>query len=97
MDSPFISGRPALADAADLIDRYGDDAGLEAAVRAEESREALEQRLADMQNELETEISRLRGELDPQTVAIERSEVKPRKTDITVEPVALLWLKAGGA
>ena len=40
MDSPFISGRPALADAADLIDRYGDDAGLEAAVRAEESRDA---------------------------------------------------------
>ena len=40
MDSPFISGRPALADAADLIDRYGDDAVLEAAVRAEESRDA---------------------------------------------------------
>ena len=65
--------------------------------RAEESREALEQRLADLQNELEAEISRLRGELDPQTVHIERSEVQPRKTDITVETVALLWLKAGGA
>ena len=40
MDSPFISGRPALADAAELIDRFGDDAGLEAAYRAEESRDA---------------------------------------------------------
>jgi hypothetical protein len=40
MQSPFISGRPALVDAAELIERYGDDAGLEAAVRAEESREA---------------------------------------------------------
>jgi len=40
MDEPFISGRPALADAADLIERYGDDAGLEAAVRAEKSRDA---------------------------------------------------------
>ena len=40
MDAPFISGRPALADAADLIDRFGDDAGLEAAVRAERSRDA---------------------------------------------------------
>ena len=40
MDSLFISGRPALADAADLIDRFGDDAGLEAAVRAEQSRDA---------------------------------------------------------
>ena len=39
MDSPFISGRPALADAAELIDRYGDNAGLEAAVLAEQSRD----------------------------------------------------------
>ena len=40
MESPFISGRPALADAAELIERFGDDAGLEAAVRAERSRDA---------------------------------------------------------
>lgn len=39
MDSPYINGRPALADASDLIERYGDDAGFEAAVRAEESRD----------------------------------------------------------
>jgi hypothetical protein len=39
MRSPFIHGRPALADAAELIDVYGDDAGLEAAVRAEQSRD----------------------------------------------------------
>jgi hypothetical protein len=40
MESPFISGRPALADAAELLERFGDDAGLEAAVRAERSRDA---------------------------------------------------------
>ena len=40
MEPVFISGRPALADAAELIDRFGDDAGLEAAVRAERSRDA---------------------------------------------------------
>jgi len=39
MDTPFINGRPALADAADLLERYGDDAGFEAAVRAERSRD----------------------------------------------------------
>ena len=39
MDTPFIHGRPALADAADLFERYGDDAGFEAAVRAERSRD----------------------------------------------------------
>ncbi|HET9811621.1 MAG TPA: hypothetical protein VFP53_07995 [Sphingomicrobium sp.] len=40
MDAPFISGRPALADAAMLIEQFGDNAGLEAAVRAERSRDA---------------------------------------------------------
>jgi len=39
MDAPFIAGRLALAEATDLIDRFGDDAGLEAAVRAERSRD----------------------------------------------------------
>lgn len=36
---PFISGRAALADAALLIETYGDDAGFEAAARAEDSRD----------------------------------------------------------
>lgn len=39
MSSPFIHGRPALDDAAQLIDLYGDDAGFEAAARAERSRD----------------------------------------------------------
>ena len=39
MRTPFIHGRPALADASDLIERYGDDAGFEAAARAERSRD----------------------------------------------------------
>lgn len=40
MDSPFITGRAALADASALLEQYGDNAGLEAAVRAESSRDA---------------------------------------------------------
>jgi hypothetical protein len=39
MEGVFIHGRLALADASDLIDRYGDDAGFEAAARAERSRD----------------------------------------------------------
>jgi hypothetical protein len=38
MDAPFIHGRVALADASDLIERYGEDAGFEAAARARASR-----------------------------------------------------------
>ena len=40
MDAPYIAGRAALNDASELIDRFGDNAGLEAAVRAEQSRDA---------------------------------------------------------
>jgi hypothetical protein len=39
MDMIFIHGRVALADASDLIERFGDDAGFEAAARAERSRD----------------------------------------------------------
>jgi hypothetical protein len=39
MDTPFIHGRVALADAEELMRRYGDDAGFEAATRAERSRD----------------------------------------------------------
>ena len=38
MDAPFIHDRLALADASELIERYGDDAGFEAAARASRSR-----------------------------------------------------------
>ena len=40
MDAPFIADRGALADASTLIDQFGDDAGFEAAMRAETSRDA---------------------------------------------------------
>ncbi len=39
MQGLFIHGRHALADASDLIDRFGDDAGFEAAALAERSRD----------------------------------------------------------
>jgi hypothetical protein len=39
MNSPFIHGRLALADATDLMERYGEEAILEAADRARRSRD----------------------------------------------------------
>ena len=39
MESPYIAGRLAIAEASDLMNRFGDDAGLEAAARAERSRD----------------------------------------------------------
>lgn len=39
MSTPFIHGRLALADASELIERYGEQARVEAASRAERSRD----------------------------------------------------------
>lgn len=36
---PYLASRSAVTDATDLIDRFGDDAGFEAAARAEASRD----------------------------------------------------------
>ena len=59
--------------------------------RAEESREVIEQRLHDMQNELEQEIAALQSKFEPEAAEIERVEVKPRKSDIDVATLALAW------
>ena len=40
MDTLFIAGRTSLSDAQDLIRDFGTEAALQAAVRAEKSREA---------------------------------------------------------
>lgn len=40
MTAPFIPDRRSLADASDLIERYGEEAQLEAAMRAASSRDA---------------------------------------------------------
>ena len=39
MDALFIHSRLAIADATDLIERYGEEAAIEAAMRAERSRD----------------------------------------------------------
>ena len=55
----------------------------------------LEQRLQDLQNELEQEVAKLKSEFDPQTIELERLAVKPRKADTKVTTVALVWAAEG--
>ncbi|MBK7251554.1 MAG: ATP-binding protein [Gammaproteobacteria bacterium] len=69
------------------IGREGEDVA-----RAEESQGVLEQRLADLQRELETEIARAGSTFDAGTVALRRASVAPRKADIAVGELALIWL-----
>ncbi len=44
-----------------------------------------------MNAELDGEIARLEAELDPASIRIEAAPVRPKKTDIEVEDLALVW------
>ncbi|HPF26393.1 MAG TPA: hypothetical protein PK159_07365 [Steroidobacteraceae bacterium] len=59
--------------------------------QAEEGLEVVQQRLAAMQRECETEIEALTRRLDPSTIELRSVEVTPRKSDIAIGDVALAW------
>jgi hypothetical protein len=44
-----------------------------------------------MHAELETEIGRIEAEFDANTIRVEIVPVHPRKSDISVEGMALVW------
>lgn len=59
--------------------------------RAEESVERIQQRIADLNKECEEAIAALDVSLDAGTVALREVAVAPRKTDIAIGRVLLLW------
>jgi hypothetical protein len=60
--------------------------------RAGESMEILQQRLAGLQSELESETARLQGELDPAVATVETTAIKARKSETVSTGVALVWV-----
>jgi hypothetical protein len=68
--------------------------GREAAdvAHAEESVEAVNARIAALNSELEAAIAALEGTLDVQAIALREIAVAPRKSDIAIGKVALLWI-----
>jgi hypothetical protein len=52
---------------------------------------AVREQQAELEAELEGEIRELEAGLDPQAVPIETAAVKPRKAEVTVEDLALVW------
>ena len=59
--------------------------------RADESAGQIEQRLADLNKECEAAVAALDTTLDAQAVALRAVSLAPRKTDIVVGKVLLLW------
>jgi hypothetical protein len=59
--------------------------------RAEENIEVLQQRLAETQKQVESEVAQLENTLDASTIALRSVDVPARKADIAVGEVALVW------
>ena len=59
---------------------------------AEADMQSLRQQMDELNAELEAEVARLEAEFDPASAPVETVAVKPRKADIAVEDVALVWV-----
>jgi hypothetical protein len=59
--------------------------------RAEADARAIRDEIEAMNAELAAEVEALESELDPNTVRVETVAVRPRKADIAVEDIALVW------
>jgi len=60
--------------------------------RAVDSLEMLQQKLAEMEGEFEGEVELLQESLDLESIELKELRISPRKSDIEVTDVALLWL-----
>ena len=66
--------------------KEGQDVG-----RAKDNVEALRQQLTDLNAEFEAEAARLETRVDPQLEQLETVTIRPKKTNISVQLVALTW------
>ncbi len=60
--------------------------------RAKETVGAVEQQIQDLDAELQAELAASAAASDPATEKLERVSLRPKKTDITVRRVALVWV-----
>ena len=61
--------------------------------RAEESAEAIRQQLKDLDAELQSELAvRISAQTDPVTEKLETVTLRPKKSDVSVRRVALVWV-----
>jgi hypothetical protein len=59
---------------------------------AETERATLQKQLEALEAELQQEITRTRSELDPAAVQLDKITLKPRKSDIGIQSLGILWV-----
>ncbi len=97
--SAFIGSKPVslgtMGRAATTARGVGRAAQQQADVqRAQETADVLQGQVNDLNAAFEAEVAALQSKIDPQTEALETISIRPKKTDITVQLVALVWASA---
>ena len=64
--------------------------------RAEETVGAIDQQIQELDAELQSELAAAAASADPATEKLETLTLRPKKTDITVRNLALVWLPYRG-
>ncbi len=60
--------------------------------RADKNVEDAKQKLADLETKLQTDIDAVTAKADPQNEALEKILMRPRKSDISVDALGLVWM-----
>ena len=60
--------------------------------RAEETVEAIQQRMQQLEADFKTDAAALAAKVDPATEQLERLSVRPARTDVSIQLLALGWL-----
>ncbi len=81
-----VNRAASAARAAGRIGRESGDVG-----RADDNLEAVQGQRAELQRDFDAETAALGGAFDSSTVALRKVQVSPRKSDIAVAEVALVW------
>ncbi len=76
----------AMRDVGRTIDQTGD------VKRADQNVNDAKQKLADLETQLQTETDALTAKIDPMTENLEKILMRPRKSDITVDALGLVWM-----
>jgi hypothetical protein len=59
--------------------------------RAVRELEAQQKKLVEMETEFEAEVQAIRESADPTALELEELQIRPRKSDIAIDRIALVW------
>jgi hypothetical protein len=76
----------AMRDVGRSIDQAGD------VKRADQTLASTQQKLSDLETQQQSEIDALTSKIDPSTENLEKILMRPRKSDITVDALGLVWM-----